>query len=88
VDAKRCLCAVDAAYFSTLSADSVRSLKLQGGIFSTEEADDFMHKPFAQDALSLRRWDDLAKCPERVTPSLDHYIQLIERLSESHRTVS
>lgn len=30
VDAKRCLCAIDESYFSTLSADSVRSLKLQG----------------------------------------------------------
>ena len=40
VDAKRCLCAIDAEYFSKLSADSVRSLKLQGGIFSEEEAED------------------------------------------------
>ena len=88
VDAKRCLCAIDADYFSTLSADSVRSLKLQGGIFSEEEADEFLRKPFAQDALSLRRWDDLAKRPERATPPLDHYIQLIERLAESHSMAS
>jgi len=47
-----------------------------------------MSKPFAQDALSLRRWDDLAKRPERVTPELGHYIQLIERLAESHRTAA
>lgn len=85
VDAKRCLCAIDVNYFAKLSADSVRSLKLQGGIFSAEEADGFMRKSFAQDALSLRRWDDLAKQPERTTPALDHYIKLIERLSESHR---
>ena len=88
VDAKRCLCAIDDEYFSTLSADSVRSLKLQGGIFSKEEADDFMRKPFAQGALSLRRWDDLAKTPERVTPPLDHYIQLIERIAEGHGAMS
>jgi len=88
VDAKRCLCAIDEGYFSTLSADSVRSLKLQGGIFSKEEADDFLRKPFAQDALSLRRWDDLAKCPERATPPLDHYIQLVERLVAGHRAMS
>jgi len=84
VDAKRCLCAIDAKYFSTLSADSVRSLKLQGGIFSDKEAEEFLRKPFAQDAISLRRWDDLAKQPERNTPSLDHYIKLIERLSGRH----
>jgi phosphonate degradation associated HDIG domain protein len=84
VDAKRCLCAIDADYFSKLSADSVRSLKLQGGIFSDLEAEEFLRKPFARDALSLRRWDDLAKQPERDTPPLDHYIQLIERLSAQH----
>jgi phosphonate degradation associated HDIG domain protein len=88
VDAKRCLCAIDADYFAKLSADSVRSLQLQGGIFSAEDADNFMRKPFADDALSLRRWDDLAKQPERATPTLDHYIQLIERLAESYRTAS
>lgn len=88
VDAKRCLCAIDADYFAKLSADSVRSLKLQGGIFSAEEADNFLRKPFAHEALSLRRWDDLAKQPERATPSLDHYLKLIERISESHRTAA
>jgi len=86
VDAKRCLCAIDAEYFSRLSADSVRSLKLQGGIFSADEAQAFLEKPFARDALSLRRWDDLAKQPDRDTPALEHYIQLIERLSRDHRT--
>jgi phosphonate degradation associated HDIG domain protein len=84
VDAKRCLCAIDPDYFSTLSADSVRSLKLQGGIFSALEAEEFLRKPFAQDAVSLRRWDDLAKQPERDTPPIDYYIQLIERLSAQH----
>jgi phosphonate degradation associated HDIG domain protein len=81
VDAKRCLCVIDADYCKKLSADSVRSLKLQGGIFSQEEAEEFMRNPFAEDALSLRRWDDLAKQPKRETPSLEHYIQLIDRLS-------
>ncbi|SAL22285.1 phosphohydrolase [Caballeronia sordidicola] len=84
VDAKRCLCAIDPEYFSMLSADSVRSLKLQGGIFSEEEAEVFLKKPFAQDALSLRLWDDLAKQPDCKTPALDRYIQLIERLSARH----
>ena len=85
VDAKRCLCAIDPEYFATLSADSVRSLALQGGIFSAEEADRFMRKPFAKEAIALRRWDDLAKQPERDTPAIDHYMRLIERLSASHR---
>ena len=61
VDAKRCLCAMDAHYYARLSADSVRSLALQGGVFSTHEAEAFMQRPYAADALQLRQWDDLAK---------------------------
>jgi phosphonate degradation associated HDIG domain protein len=82
VDAKRCLCAIDPDYFSTLSPDSVRSLALQGGIFSKEEADAFMKKPFAEHAMQLRRWDDLAKAPHRVTPALDHYMTLIGNMAD------
>jgi phosphonate degradation associated HDIG domain protein len=81
VDAKRCLCAIDAGYFQQLSADSVRSLALQGGVFSAEDADTFMRKPFAKEALLLRRWDDLAKQPQKTTPSLDHYMDIVERVS-------
>lgn len=61
VDAKRCLCAIDPGYFGKLSADSVRSLQLQGGVFSDAQAREFLLKPYAGDAVSLRRWDDLAK---------------------------
>ncbi|MCM3208608.1 HD domain-containing protein, partial [Paenibacillus illinoisensis] len=50
VDAKRCLCRTDAGYFESLSPDSVRSLALQGGIFSDEEAAAFLQRPFAEDA--------------------------------------
>ncbi len=80
VDAKRCLCAIDRTYFGQLSADSVRSLELQGGIFSREEADTFLQKPYAQDALRLRKWDDRAKEENRATPDLDHYLGMVERV--------
>ncbi|CAH2902569.1 MULTISPECIES: phosphonate degradation HD-domain oxygenase [Paraburkholderia] len=80
VDAKRCLCAIDQGYFDQLSADSVRSLGLQGGIFSSEEAQRFLQKPYAQDALRLRKWDDRAKEEHRVTPGLDHYLDVVERV--------
>ncbi|MFL9889600.1 MULTISPECIES: phosphonate degradation HD-domain oxygenase [Paraburkholderia] len=79
VDAKRCLCAIDNTYFGQLSADSVRSLELQGGIFSKEEAEAFLQKPHAEDALRLRRWDDLAKEENRATPDLAHYLGVVER---------
>jgi phosphonate degradation associated HDIG domain protein len=76
VDAKRCLCAIDDAYHARLSPDSVRSLQLQGGIFSDDEAQAFLAKPFARDALALRRWDDDAKDAARTTPPLEHYMQI------------
>jgi phosphonate degradation associated HDIG domain protein len=82
VDAKRCLCAIDDTYFGTLSPDSVRSLQLQGGVFSSEEAQAFLSKPYAEDALRLRRWDDLAKVADTATPAIDHYLQLVERVME------
>jgi phosphonate degradation associated HDIG domain protein len=82
VDAKRCLCAIDDTYFGTLSPDSVRSLQLQGGVFSSEEAQAFLSKPYAEDALRLRRWDDLAKVADTATPEIDHYLQLVERVME------
>jgi phosphonate degradation associated HDIG domain protein len=84
VDAKRCLCAIDATYFGQLSADSVRSLQLQGGIFSKEEADAFLRRPYAEDALNLRNWDDRAKEQNRATPDLDHYLGVVERAMRKH----
>jgi phosphonate degradation associated HDIG domain protein len=81
VDAKRCLCAIDASYHSRLSADSVRSLQLQGGIFSDEDAQAFLAKPYAQDALALRRWDDEAKDASRMTPGLAHYMDIAARVA-------
>jgi phosphonate degradation associated HDIG domain protein len=84
VDAKRCLCAIDPEYFGKLSADSVRSLKLQGGVFSQEEAQAFLAKPYAQDALQLRRWDDRAKVEGLETPDLTHYVELVAEVAARH----
>ncbi|WP_310125434.1 phosphonate degradation HD-domain oxygenase [Paraburkholderia terricola] len=80
VDAKRCLCAIDDGYFGQLSPDSVRSLELQGGVFSKEEAAAFLQKPHAEDALRLRKWDDRAKEENRATPGLEHYLEIVERV--------
>jgi phosphonate degradation associated HDIG domain protein len=79
VDAKRYLCASRPEYYASLSEDSKRSLKLQGGIFSKEEADQFIAEPGASDAVRLRLWDDLAKQPSLQTPGLSHYMQIARR---------
>jgi len=82
VDAKRYLCATDGGYHHDLTADSKRSLLLQGGIFSADEATTFIHQPGAQDAVRLRQWDDLAKKADRVTPPLSHFMQLARRCAK------
>jgi len=79
VPAKRCLCAVEPDYLQQLSEPSMVSLQLQGGPMSDDEVERFMMSPYAEDALRLRRWDDLAKDAERRTPSLAHYADLLRR---------
>ena len=79
VDAKRYLCAARRGYHSSLSADSKRSLQLQGGIFSAEEAARFIAQPGALDAVKLRLWDDLAKEENKATPSLAHFLRRARR---------
>lgn len=79
VDAKRYLCAREPGYLRTLSADSVRSLALQGGVFTAEQAEAFEALPFAMDAVRLRRWDDEAKCAGAEVPELAHFLQHLHR---------
>ncbi len=79
VDAKRALCALEPDYYEALSEDSKRSLTLQGGVFSREETETFMAKPFAANAVKVRRWDDAAKVPGEVTAPLPHYLEVAAR---------
>src|SRR5262245_20302558 len=78
VAAKRYLCAVDPVYHAALSAASRRSLELQGGPFSREEARRFEREPFWEAAVALRRWDDAAKVPGLAVPGLEHYRPCLE----------
>ena len=78
VAAKRYLCAAEPGYFAALSPASVQSLALQGGPMSGEEAERFVAEPFAEAAIRLRRWDDLAKRRDCPTPDFAHYRPIIE----------
>ena len=82
VDAKRYLCATHAGYHNDLSADSKRSLILQGGIFSADDAAKFIAQPGAQDAVRLRLWDDLAKDADLTTPPLSHFMRRARRCAK------
>jgi phosphonate degradation associated HDIG domain protein len=81
VQAKRYLVATDADYFAALSPASVHSLALQGGPMTPGERDAFEALPFAQQAVALRRWDDLSKEPGRVTPTLGYYLTLLREVA-------
>lgn len=75
VAAKRYLCAAEPDYFGRLSADSVRSLKLQGGPMSAGEAEEFRRHPQFSEAVRLRRYDEAAKDPRARTPDFDHFLR-------------
>jgi phosphonate degradation associated HDIG domain protein len=78
VDAKRYLCATRSGYHDALSADSRRSLALQGGVCSPTEAAEFAARPGAARAVELRLWDDAAKIVGMATPPLAHFVPIME----------
>jgi phosphonate degradation associated HDIG domain protein len=77
VMAKRYLCTVEPAYWDGLSPASRRSLEVQGGAFSPAEAQEFMDRPYAGEALRLRRWDDQAKVVGQATPGLAQFVDVL-----------
>ena len=80
VDAKRYLCRARPEYYEGLSPDSKRSLVLQGGIFSADEAEAFAARRWAGDAVKLRLWDDLAKLAGERTPAWPHFEAILEQV--------
>ena len=85
VDAKRYLCATRPEYYDSLSEDSKRSLKLQGGVFSKDEAEKFIGQPHAADAVKVRLWDDAAKIPGFSTPDLRDFEPLLRACQSRSR---
>ena len=78
VDAKRYLCRRD--YTDTLTAESIRSLNLQGGPMDDLASRTFLRETFSAQALALRLWDDRAKVPGLTTPPLPHFLAILERV--------
>ena len=73
VDAKRYLTAVEADYHDGLTKQSKHTLALQGGPYDSEGVAAFRSRPFAEDAVALRRWDDGGKVAGAEVPTLEHY---------------
>ena len=66
-----------------LSEASKLSLKVQGGPFTKEEAEEFISKPFMDEAVELRRFDDLAKILDKKTPDVEHFRPYLEEARKS-----
>ena len=81
VMAKRYLCATRPGYFEALSPASVRSLALQGGPMSADEAAAFEADPHYSDAVRVRVYDDMAKDQQRRTPGLEHFLGYVVQVA-------
>jgi phosphonate degradation associated HDIG domain protein len=77
VQAKRYLCFRDSHYFEALSPASQASLKLQGGPFDSGQAAAFEALPSWQDAVTLRRLDDMGKCEAASGLGFAHFAPLL-----------
>mgnify|MGYP006275157349 CR=1 FL=1 len=73
VAAKRYLCSVE-GHYDRLARDSRRSLELQGGMMTEAEIAGFRAEPYADDAVRVRRFDDMAKTPTAQTPPFEHFL--------------
>ena len=80
VDAKRYLCATDAAYLARLSPASVNSLAVQGGSMTAAEIDAFEANSFHRDAVRLRLYDDDGKVAGLEIKPVTEYRALLESL--------
>ena len=81
VAAKRYLCFTEAGYFEALSPASQKSLALQGGPFSAEEAAAFERLPYARESIVLRRLDDTGKREEACKRSFADFAPLMRELT-------
>jgi phosphonate degradation associated HDIG domain protein len=86
VDAKRYLCSIDLAYHGLLSIGSQRSLAMQGGALDVVSAQTFIARPFAEDAVRMRRWDDLSKDVRASVPPFAAYRNLLAAVATRAET--
>lgn len=77
VAAKRYLCARQSDYLARLAPDSQESLRLQGGAMHEAECEAFERECYADDAISLRLWDEAAKDPAAQPPDWTHFERFI-----------
>lgn len=79
VAAKRYLTATNPRYLAGLSLASTKTLDLQGGPFTPEQASAFRTDPLFQEKLRLRSWDEQAKRTGVTVAPLASYRELVQR---------
>jgi predicted HD phosphohydrolase len=82
VEAKRYLVATDRNYKVRLAGDSVASLGRQGGALTSGQATAFLRRPWAKDAVTLRRADDRGKVDGLEVDVLDQWVSVLRQVSE------
>ncbi|MFZ9589977.1 MAG: HD domain-containing protein [Chitinophagaceae bacterium] len=80
VNAKRYLTYKYPDYFNQLSDASKKTLELQGGVMSEEEALNFENDVLFEDYIRMRNIDDKAKVTNIPLPSLERYKEIAVRL--------
>ena len=73
VSAKRYLCTMDANYIRQLSEASVHTLKLQGGVMSSDEIQKFENTRGFRTAIQVRLLDDQGKQKATTPPDYHYY---------------
>ena len=84
VAAKRSLCAPRPDYLHCLSDASIHSLELHGGVMDDAEVEAFAREPNLEAVLQVRYLDDSGKRTDMQTPSVAHFLPLIQQLAEAH----
>ncbi len=82
VEAKRYLVATDDNYKAKLAGDSVVSFGRQGGVLTSGEVAAFLARPWASDAVTLRRADDRGKVEGLGVDGLDQWVPLLREVSD------
>ena len=78
VEAKRYLCAMDPAYYDSLSDASKKSLEFQGGPLIGKELENWRSGKWIDEMCLLRRWDDGAKVKDLDVEGVEAYRAIIE----------
>jgi len=76
--AKRYL-AYDVSYYDKLTRASKETLLRQGGPMTIDEIQEFELNTDWEWAIKLRRWDDIAKNPNAVTPPLEAFVPILKK---------